>query len=113
MATTYGDHVTFASETFTGNLTNVLTPASGKRLVITGWSLTLSGNTAACQMTIVLGSNSHAAAKFPIAGTTGGAPLLNWTVTGVRISGATDEVLKINGGATAGVLDGVIFVSQI
>lgn len=113
MATSYGDHVAFVGETFTGNLTNVLTPSSGKRLVISGWSLSCSGNTAACQATIVLGSNSHAAVKFPIAGTTAGSPLLNWTVTGIHINGAADEVLKINGGATGGVLDGVIFVSEI
>jgi len=113
MATTYGDHVALVSETFTGNLTNVLTPSSGKRLVITGWSLTCSGNTAACQATIVLGSNSHAATKFPIAGTVAGSPLLLWTVTGIRINGAANEVLKINGGAAGGVLDGIIFVSEI
>jgi hypothetical protein len=113
MASTYASHVTFVSETFTGNLSNVLTPNTGKRLVISGWSLTLSGNAAACQISLLLGSNVHVAAKFPIAGTTAGAPLLNWTVTNVAIWGDLAESLSINGGATSGVLDGVIFVSQV
>lgn len=113
MANTFASHVTFVTETFTGNLANVLTPATGKRLVISGWSLTLSGNTAACQLSLLLGANVHAAAKFPIAGTTAGAPLLNWTVTDVAIWGDLSESLSVNGGATGGVLDGVIFVSQV
>jgi len=113
MATVYGDSVAFVGETFTGNLSNLVTPPAGRRLIISGWSLNVSGNSAACQCTIALGANSRAAVKFPISGTVAGSPLLSWTVTGILIGGGEGASLSINGGALGGVLDGVVFVQVV
>lgn len=113
MAVVYKDHVVFSGETFTGNLSTVVAPPSGKRLAIRGWNLTMSGNTVAAQCTLALGSNAHASVRFPIAGTVAGSPLLNWTFEDCVITGNVDEVLNVNGGALGGILDGVIFVQEM
>jgi hypothetical protein len=112
--TLINDHLCINGETFTGNVT-VYTPTSGKRLVLTGWSIGTQGHTGGtCRTTIILGSTEHASMLFPAAAAAATAGTLNtWNVLGVSINGAINEALKINGGATSGTISGVFFLSEV
>jgi hypothetical protein len=114
-STLLGDHICIQAEAFTGNLTNVYTPSTGKKIVISGWSLWVNGNTAGvCDITIVTGSTAHASARIPASPAAAAAGNANpYQLLGVRITGGVNEVLKINGGATGATISGVIFITEV
>lgn len=112
-STLLGDHVCFDSETFTSGPYTVLTPSSGKRLIITGWDITVTGNTAITPIKIILGSTTHAVTSVaiaPVLANTG--QFLPWRIVGISITGGVDEALKLGGGGTAGVISGTIYVTE-
>lgn len=111
--TLLGDHVVFVGETFTADITNVYVPSSGKRLVISGWDLTIHGNTGIVNAGIRLGSTTHAQSNFPVYPTVANGNNNRWCVLGVRISGGVDEVLKLMGGGTLCAVTGTIFVTEV
>lgn len=111
--TNSGSSIAIDAQAFTGNLSAIVALTSGKRWMISGWDLTMTENSTMANCQIVLGSTIKAATRFSIHTGASGQPLNRWTVLGVSISGAIGDALNINGGGTAGVLNGVIFCQQV
>jgi hypothetical protein len=115
VGTWLSDHIVLNNVTFTGNI-DLRTPTSGKKLVISGWDLQTAGHTGGtCRMTILTGSTEHASRLTPAAPATAATHgnANPWTHLGIRLSGAVDEVLKINGGATSGTISGIVYVQEM
>lgn len=115
---TAGLTLALIGETFTGDLSTASTVAvpTTQRMHVLAWSLTVTGNTAACPVQIktsggVVYAASRAEAHGTLAATGYGAqPTHVWTnAPGMQLPPfPAGEELVIGGGATSGVVDGTV-----
>ena len=114
---TGGRTLALVNETFTGDLAiSAISVAASARIKVVAWSLTVTGNTAACPVQIKSSSGVvYAASRVESHGTLaatgyGAQPTTIWeSPSGMDIPiFGVGETLVIGGGATAGVLDGTI-----
>lgn len=122
MTTTFvnGDTLVFVGEAFTANLTTVISGVVGvttatERIIVVGWSLTVTANSAAATCAIKdSGSGVYASHVFSVPGTN---PVPAWVVEaangghGIRLP--ADAELVIGPGGANGVLDGVVWLRKI
>lgn len=118
ISTPRGGCLTFVAETFTGNLTSVISAqlalAATDRLWVKSWSLTVTGNSAVCPVQLK-GSTTgtYAADRIPAIAASGvGAQVRGLWQSPPGCDGfvlVAGEELVIAGGGTAGVLDGVVY----
>lgn len=108
------DHIVLNAVTFTGNI-DLRTPTSGKRILVTGWTLQTEGHTAGtCRVTIATNAVEHSSMLFPAVTAAGTTASLNvWTVTGARFEGVPNAVLKLLGGVGSGTISGTVFCHEI
>lgn len=118
IGTPQGGCLTFVNETFTGNLTSVISAqlaiASTDRLWVRAWSLTVTGNSAVCPIQLKGSSTgTYAADRIPAIAAAGvGAQVRGLFQSPPGFPGfvlAAGEELVIGGGGTSGVLDGVVY----
>lgn len=115
---TGGLTLALVNETFTGDLSTASTVAvaATERMHILAWSLTVTGNTAACPIQIkTSGGVVYAASRVEAHGTLaatgyGAQPTTTWSnPPGMQLPPLpAGEELVIGGGATAGVIDGTV-----
>lgn len=118
ITTPRGGCLTFVNETFTADLTSVISAqlaiAATERLRVKSWSLTVTGNTAVCPVQLK-GSTTgtYAADRIPaIAAAGAGAQVRGHWQSPPGFEGfvlVAGEELVVGGGGTAGVLDGVVY----
>lgn len=118
ISTPRGGCLTFVAETFTGNLTTVISDqlaiGATSRLWVKAWSLTVTGNTAVCPLQLKGSSTgTYAADRIPAnLGSGVGAQVRGLFQSHPCCDGfvlVAGEELVIAGGATAGVLDGAVY----
>lgn len=109
-----GDHVTLDSTSFNGGAAVTLKASTSRALVLSGIDLTYSGGTAISSLQIreIISRTVHYATHLPIAPTAANGTSAVIRAIGIRISVAANQGLEIVGGATSGVLNGTVYITE-